>query len=149
LQGKAISIGDSVSEFDSVTFQESTRCYLANGTRKFILNPKIFGRNTLGKSVRPILEKKKMITIWGNESANTYAGFKEYFGEDSFLIWDTIVLFNLLFLTFSTYQKKKYFISYLSKDTQTKNIPVVIKNRKASVEFSKLSKEINVVTPLK
>ncbi len=147
-QGKAISIGDSVSEFDSVTFQESTRCYLANGNQKFILKPKKYGRNTVGKSVRPILERK-MITMRGNESANTYAGFKEYFGEDSFLIWDSIVQFNLDSLTFSTYQNEKYFISYLTKDNQTKNIPVVIKNGKASIEFSKLLNEINAVTPVK
>ena len=135
--GKNVNIGDLVNETDSISFQESTTCYLANGTQKFILKPRKTGRNIIKKTIRPILQRK-MITMRGSDKeTDTYSDFKAFFGEDSFLIWDTILQFRIDSLTFYNPKDTRFFISFSTLTKSLNSIPIFIEKGVATVKLNK------------
>lgn len=127
-----------VNETDSISFQESTTCYLANGSQKFILRPKKTGRNIIRKTIRPILQRK-MITMRGSDKVmGTYSDFMFLFGDDTFLIWDSIIQFRLDSLTFIKPKDTKFFISFSTPSKPINSIPIMIENSVATINFNKL-----------
>lgn len=72
-----------------------------------------------------------------DKETDTYSDFKAFFGEDSFLIWDTILQFRLDSLTFYNPKDTRFFISFSTLTKSLNSIPIFIEKGVATVKLNK------------